>query len=84
MGKLLKSNVEKNDNARASNLKFSHNCGSVAKHLNYLLADYGPSLELHVAYSIQLYIHITAVYQDSLYSVLMGHLGIFQGSFHYT
>lgn len=58
-GKLLKSNVENNDNASASNLKFSQNCGSVAKHLNYLLADYGPSLELHVAYSIQLYIHIS-------------------------
>lgn len=35
------------------------NCESVAKYLNYLLADYGPFVELHIAYITQLYIHIT-------------------------
>lgn len=83
LGKLLKSNVENNDNAGASNVKFLQNCRSVTKPLNYLLADYGSFMELHIAYIIQLYLHITAQYQESLYSAFMGNLGIFQANFLY-
>lgn len=50
---MLKSNVENNDNARASNM--AQNC----EILERLIADYGPSVELHITYITQLYIHIT-------------------------
>jgi hypothetical protein len=54
------------------------------KHLNYLLADYGPSTELHAVYIIWLYMHISVQGRlpRILYSILMGNLGIFQGNFY--
>lgn len=76
-------NVEHNDNARAGNLEFSLNCGSVAKYLNYLLVDYSPSWHC-ILYILSSYTYILlyrAIYQKCLYSIFMGNSELFQGRF---